>query len=186
MNSKMYGVIDLDGVCANFVEGANLVHGRPGYVATKYDWYSDWGMTDEEFWAPIKRLGTIFYAEYVKPYPWLEQLLNMVTANGTCCINTYAHRNHNDLQGKKIWCDKYIAPHRKMGLVVVDQSELKDWMAAPGRILVDDSPKAIETFEHYGGAGFLFPQPWNGYTGNQHMMKLAAFLDNHREGRMAS
>ena len=86
----MSTVLDMDGPMADFVGAANAVHGRPGYVTTHWNWFEDWGMTEDEFWAPIHALGNDFYGEWVKPQPWLDQMLTMVAAEGSWCVITAA------------------------------------------------------------------------------------------------
>lgn len=148
--------LDLDGVLANFTDGACKVHGRLGYCVKKWDWYSDWGYSDDDFWRPIEELGEDFYSKWVKPFPWNNDILRLVRSHGEFVIAT-ANPLHPGLASSKTrWINEHIR-----GPVDVMMGNRKDLFSAPGRILIDDSDDNISRWRESGGDGILFPQPWN-------------------------
>jgi hypothetical protein len=156
---------DLDGVLADFVSGACEVHGRPLYAVTTWDWYAEWGMTDDQFWTPIKAMGYGFYHEFVKPYPWAGELLSIIHMSGPHAIVT-ANPQHSGLAAsKQEWISKWVG-RRPIVTVMSDghdlrAPQLKAMLAGPERILIDDSDDNIEAFRDAGGRAITFPQPWN-------------------------
>lgn len=155
-------LLDLDGVLADFTGGANDVHGRPLYVVAKWDWYSDWGMSDDEFWEPIKQLGHCFYARHVPQYPWAADLLRLVKDY----IIVTANPLHSGLaSGKTDWIRKHIGYDAPVITTCsggnFHAADLKAMLAGPDRILIDDSDENVAAFRAAGGKAITFPQPWN-------------------------
>lgn len=60
--------------------------------------------------------------------------------------------------GKHLWCAKqHLAPRQ----VILADSRFKHMLAAPGRVLIDDTPHIVDRWNAAGGIGILYPQPWN-------------------------
>ena len=148
-------VLDLDGVLADFTGGACAVHGRPHHIVTTWDWYKDWGHSDRDFWHPIEKMGFAFYPVYVKPYPWLDELLTLVKQFDW--VLATANPLHPDLAASKVeWINKYIGKDAP-----VMMGNHKELLAKEGRLLIDDSDVNTNAFRGRGGMAVTFPQPWN-------------------------
>ena len=147
---------DLDGVFADFPTAASAANGRPEYEVTTWNFFEDWGITEEQFWAPIKDLGDSFYGELVQPFPWFDELVDVLDRyDKDWVIATAPHDHPTAYSGKKIWCDRYL-PGR--ALIVLKS---KTPLAKPGVVLLDDNDGNVQKFRQHGGDGVLFPQPWN-------------------------
>lgn len=147
---------DLDGVLANWHDGANEIHGRPGYVSPVYDWWrTEWDMPDKEFWQPIRDCGLHFYQRYVEPYPWMDKVLDTLRGYGPIVIATADPKIPAIKASKEEWIQHYI------GDVEVIYIRNKWRLAAPGTLLIDDCDENIEAFRAAGGHVCTFPQKWN-------------------------
>lgn len=161
------GVIDLDGVGANFVAGSFAVHGVKEVPVDHWNYFDTWGISEEEFWEPIHELGDDFYGEFVPPYPWKDELIETIKRYTTEQIILTSPSNHPaGYSGKKVWCDKYLP-----GIKLVVAKD-KQFLAGPRRVLIDDHDGNCATFKnptvplaYPGGESILFPQRWNGNAG---------------------
>jgi hypothetical protein len=162
------GVIDLDGVNCDFITGSFVAHGRKIEPVTSWNYFTAWGITEKEFWAPIHEAGDDFYGSMVKPYPWLADLWRVIKMFTTDQIILTSPSNHPaGYSGKKIWCDKYLP-----GVKLVVAKD-KQFLAGPRRVLVDDHDGNCATFKHPteplafpGGESVLFPALWNANHGH--------------------
>lgn len=153
-------ILDLDGVLADFSSAALRAVGLPsGTVPTHWNWYHDFGITDEQFWKRIHDLGAEFYGEYVKPYPWAGDLIQAVGDADDFVVMTAPSNHPEGYAGKKIWVDKYLDLDPKQ-LIVGSRKEL---LAGPDRLLIDDGPHNLDAFKAAGGLVLMFPQPWNDF-----------------------
>jgi hypothetical protein len=153
----MLVVCDLDGVLANFTKGACELHGYPDHLVTEWDWYKrDWGMTDAQFWLPIKHAGYNFYAGYVDPYPWIDEILDLVRRFNW--VLATATPDHPELVASKVdWINKYIGKSTPTMI-----GNFKDLLAKERRLLIDDSDDNVKAFRARSGLALTFPQLWNG------------------------
>lgn len=163
--------LDLDGVIAEFAYAACDIHGRPHDVK-KWDFFSDWGITAEEFWKPINKLGDNFYPYYVNPTPWARELIAKVhEADPHVMVLTDSSANMAGVRGKQRWIEHLFGSETK-----VSYTSEKYLLAAPGRLLIDDSVRNCERFAAFGGAALLFPRPWNAhYHTDEHASEFTAF-----------
>lgn len=146
---------DLDDVLADFTGAACRIHDKP--LPLTWGLYTEWGMSREDFWEPINNLGDEFYAEYVKPLPWVDQLLDACKrADNEFAILTAPGDNWPGLNGKKEWINRYVGSD-----VEVILCHHKHLLAAPGRLLIDDKYENCLHFAMFGGASILFPRPTN-------------------------
>lgn len=152
-------LLDLDGVCADFMRGAIRAHGSDLKVAdlTMYQLEPQIGVTPTEFWRVIDALGPEFWRD-LDVYPWFDQLYNGLRALGRVMIATTPSRSWHSYAGKKMWIDKVFGRSFRDICLVADKSVL----ANPTRVLVDDSQRNIASFLAADGEACLFPQPWNG------------------------
>lgn len=146
---------DLDDVLADFAGAACRIHNRP--LPTTWGLYTEWGMSREDFWAPINDLGYSFYAANVDPLPWVHDLLTAIhEADDEIAILTAPGDNWAGLEGKRDWVNKYVGSDVEMILC-----HHKHLLAAPGRLLIDDKYENCRNFAMFGGASVLFPRPTN-------------------------
>lgn len=152
-------ILDMDGVLANFPAAACEVHHRPSYEVTHWDFFKDWDISAAEFWQTIHEWGDDFYRDIVQPYPWLDDLLNMVRRTDEFIVMSAPSNSPNGYAAKKIWLDKYVG---EVQLIVGSQKQL---LARKDRLLIDDYDKNIDMFRREGGCCLVFPQPWNCMAG---------------------
>jgi len=153
-------VMDLDGVFADFAGAAAALHGHWGKKIIKFDFYKDWNITTEDFWAKIHEMGDEFYKEMVLPYPWATELLELVEQTDEFVIMTKPSDHPCGYSAKKIWIDKYLQPHTPAKIDIVVGS-MKHLLAGKDRLLIDDFTPNCERFRECGGYAVEFPQLWN-------------------------
>ena len=148
--------LDMDGVLCNFVEGSLRRHGRSEThdQISKWEYYLDWGITAEQFWEKCSGIG---FWSTLKEYPWAGELY---AAAGYLC-DTYILTSPSTtglgecIEGKRAWL--LGSPDR------IIPTAHKHLLAAPGRVLVDDSTGNIEKWIEHGGIGLGVKQPWNNF-----------------------
>lgn len=150
--------LDCDGVLADFAKSACESHNRPQKV-NKWDFYSDWGLTSEQFWEKCRGYDFWFNLE---EYPYsqclMAQIKNLCKEYYTdLTITTAPTLDPESISGKLDWLRHHfdIQPHNVM-------LGSKKWLMANHKsILIDDKPANIDKFAEHGGYAILFPQPWN-------------------------
>ena len=150
-------VLDMDGVLVDFVGSANRLHGRPDYVPQKFDYFEDWGLTAAEFWAPIDAQGPDWWKN-IEFYPWANDLVEMVARYAEdFVIATACSKNAFSSQGKVQAIQAFFGDGFRKYFI----TPCKQYLAKPGRVLIDDYEKNIISFIEEGGDTILFPRPWN-------------------------
>lgn len=151
--------LDADGVLLDFVSAACRLHGRDPADVACWDFYKKWGMTDKEFWDPIKDRGETFYCVDVDPYPWAEDLIEAVrSVDKNFCVVTATGGGHaEDYSGK---VKALQARFGEMPMMLVPPGT-KHLLSGPDRFLIDDCDQNIDDFRKLGGLAVTFPQPWN-------------------------
>jgi len=157
-----YLFLDMDGVCCDFISAACRWHGRDPATVLK-DWTpGNWdicqelGLSSQEFWSPIE--GHPEFWSDLEPYPWFDELWSLVQSVADhVVISTSPGRCPTGHFGKAIWL-KQRGIHPTVNGMIGRRKEL---LAAPGRILIDDSDRNIRKWESHGGVGILFPRRWN-------------------------
>lgn len=163
--------LDMDGVLCNFVQASLDVHNR----TEKHDeidtwsYFEKWGMTVEQFW---RKCSGVQFWERLKEYPWAEDLVCTAShlAEHYFLTAPTSTRRGECIIGKEKWL---LADAFRM-----IPTEHKHLLAAPGRVLVDDSEKNIEQWIKHGGSGLGLKQPWNKFVldGWQVIEKLREFF----------
>lgn len=161
---KIFINLDCDGVLANFVKGACDIHQRP-LAMGKWDFYEDWGMTSDQFWA--KCCGYQFWTN-LEVYDHAHDLVNNLRAlcknySADLTITTAPALDPECINAKLKWLNHHfgIKPHD----IIFGP---KKWiMAHANSILIDDKPLNIFNYVLCGGHGILFPQPWNNSAGDE-------------------
>jgi len=151
---------DCDGVLSNFIGEAAAAWGRQGYVAPRWNFFEDWGLTEEQFWARIDGQGEDFWT-FMQPMSDYQEIYQMCSYFADeVVILTSPPRAHWAWSGRVKWIQRMFGgpAFRDFSLT---PSGLKHLFAAPGRLLLDDSTPNVDQFKAAGGDSLLWPQPWN-------------------------
>ncbi len=151
---------DLDGVLANFVQGALRKHKREDIKHADVGWgiEAQLGLAPEVFWSA---LSFSFWAD-LEPYADGMQLLHMtekLVGPDHIGILTSPCDTAGCVDGKRSWVERYLPLCYKRQLFV---GSAKHLFAGPGKILVDDHDKNAVAFQEAGGRIVVPPRPWNG------------------------
>jgi len=164
--------IDLDGVLADFVQGALELHNcqSPWNDPNNYgkgDMPKLLGISRNKF---FKDMGREWFAN-LRPFPYLKKLLSYF--DGYTIVTSHV-ATVGCVPGKKDWIKKWL------GRVPDVHTAWKSECCWPGRILIDDRAKNCEYWREAGGYAFLWPQLWNkAYEDvDCRFKKLEEFLDN--------
>lgn len=156
--------LDMDGVLCNFVHAVSNLFGmteeelyrkwEPGV----YDVCNPLGISDEEMWKVIETQGKGHWAN-LKPFSWTQELWELCNSYAPTVILTSPSRDPQCLAGKVEWMNEHLGngePFRKFLI-----GPVKEFCAAPGHILIDDSGEKCSEFYAGGGFPITFPQIWN-------------------------
>lgn len=161
-------LLDMDGVIADFMGHLCKYHGRPSpYLDPKnygiWDTETLWGITVEEFWAPIKEDSLHFWKTIPKTSEADFIVQEAVARFGTenVAILTAPSDDEGAVPGKRKWMEKYFPQFKKRMIF----GSAKEFMAAPYRTLIDDRDKNVEAFRNAGGNAILVPRLWNSKHG---------------------
>ncbi len=154
-------LLDMDGVCVNFV-GPSLAlhkasHMEADWPKGVYRLAKRLGMTEEAFWEPVHAAGAAFW-EGLEPYPWFEQLYTWLSwrfesvvfcSSPSLCPEAAA--------GKIKWLKNRFGNKFKDYILTGCKERLcrHDW------ILLDDDCATVRSVWRGGGRAVCFPQPWN-------------------------
>ena len=154
-------LLDLDGVCIDFVSPALRVFGHElddiDWPLGEYDIAKAVGKDRDDFWNAIHSKGVEFWRN-LKVYDWFEELFNELTRLGLVYFVTTPTNSPHSAAGKMLWLqDRYGSDFKDF--VITHQKHL---LSQSGVILIDDYDLNINNFERYGdGKAILFPQKWN-------------------------
>lgn len=154
-------LLDCDGVLCDFVTGSIKAHKKENFThddVKHWSYFEDWGMTAEEFFKGV--MGYDFWFN-LEPYPWAHELVEKIGVDNFV-ITTAPTMDPECVQAKINWLYK----HFNILMTNIMVGSRKELMARPDVVLIDDSPSNIKKFSEAGGQTILFPQPWNGGTGN--------------------
>lgn len=153
----MQCLLDMDGVLVDFVGGICAVHGRDPSTVQTWDFYKDWGMSEDEFWEPA---GFEFWAGLRPTQEMWCIYHNVLQTYGV--LNTYLFtspsKNRGCVDGKIEWIRTWLGDN---WLDRVLFGKPKYLTAGPGRVLIDDNDGNVHRFIEGGGRGLLCPRPWN-------------------------
>lgn len=161
-------LLDMDGVCVNFVKGVCEAVGRD-YDATlktwpkgEYDICKVLDVPPDDIWKVIGTKGRGFWKS-LEPYPWFSKLYRLLSdlwpqaEEAKVFFATSPSWTPSSFSGKILWlqdrfghefCNYVFTPHKTL-------------LARPFTVLIDDNDEHVEAFKRAGGAAILFPQPWN-------------------------
>ena len=150
----------MDGVLVDFVSAALRLHDRievlDEWPEGQWDMPEAMGISSREFWRPINEAGAGFWAS-LEPFPWCDELLELVEATGRWCILTSPSGDPFSAAGKISWLQNRFGRGFRDFLIGPPK-----WICArPDQLLIDDNDGNVESFRERGGQAILFPQPWN-------------------------
>ena len=155
--------IDMDGVLCDFVEASIRLHQRSppwayaNWPEGEYEIYNVLGIAEDEFWEPIHGAGWEWWAA-MPAFEWAATLVELCEQYAdTVAIATSPSRDGSSSFGKMRWMQQYF-PRLTRKMMIGPR---KEWLAAPGRVLIDDSDEKATAFAKAGGTPILFPQLWN-------------------------
>lgn len=155
-------LLDLDGVCANFVKAICKEHGRPDpYTEAEnlgcYNMAHLWGMPEEKFYAPLNNIKWWVNVDPMPDLPAIKELIfKYFKVEDICILSEPPSIAPLAMIGKWIWCKDHL-PEIKNRLF----GTTKDFCACENIILLDDDQYKIDRFRMAGGRGVLMPRPWN-------------------------
>jgi 5'(3')-deoxyribonucleotidase len=154
--------LDLDGVLVDFIGAALRLHSREDFFETP----SNRGLWDIEelvagskrkFWAPLD--GPKFWSSLEK-LPESDQIVHWCAekvGEENVAILTTPSSSPYCIPGKQQWLRKYYPQFSSRTIF----TGAKEFLAAPGKFLVDDRDLNVEKFNKAGGTGILVPRLWN-------------------------
>ena len=157
--------LDMDGVLCNFVGKVAKL-----FDTTEEELYRKWepgiydvciplGVSVEEMWGKIAKEGWKHWAN-LPLFSWSKDLWKLCNDFAPTVILTSPSQDPHSLAGKSMWMNEHLGeegkPFRKF-LV----GPVKEFCAATGHLLIDDSESNCKKFRENGGQAILFPQIWN-------------------------
>lgn len=148
--------LDMDGVLVDFVGGALAIHNMNiPHADVRWNFWQQCTETEDEFWSPM---GSDFWASLSWTQEGKELLagvkalfgLNVVILTAPCAVAGCA-------EGKLAWVERELPSFRRR----IQIGAAKEMLAAPSKVLVDDSDANVDKFALAGGATVLVPRPWN-------------------------
>jgi hypothetical protein len=150
----MFIFLDMDGVIANFVDGAIEAAGLPithDCVRT-WDFFTPF-MSVDEFWGHIH--GTYEFWEGLEPYDWAHTLVDMCCDAGEVVFLSDSSHDECAPTGKVKWLKRHGFLNGTASNYLLGHQ--KNLVATQSNILIDDSIWNCSAWRKF----VLFPQPWN-------------------------
>jgi len=154
-------LLDLDGVCVDFISGVSELLGRDidhnnwpikGEFALEKIYDAPINM----IWKIIDNEGPEFWAR-LTPYIDFFPMYNLLCKYGKVYFCTSPSISSDCVKGKLMWLqDKF-----GMGFRNYIFTCKKHLLAGPDRVLIDDSDMHCEKFAEAGGRSILYPRLWN-------------------------
>lgn len=145
--------VDLDGVLANFEKKALEVAGN---LPDRNRKTPEDKKLRNDFWKAITayvKAGNKFF-EALEPMPDAYQLIAYLKQDGFTICSATGHTLNAAVE-KRAWVRKYLGNDKANEALFVRDAVMKGTHAAPGRILIDDTQKAIDSWDQAGGIGIF-------------------------------
>lgn len=153
---------DMDGLVSNFVQGA-IAHHKSSLTheqVTQWGLEALMGIDPAAFWAG---LGLEFWRD-LEPYDDGLDLLgvaeHLVGAENVVLVSSPCDTPGCD-EGKRLWVKRHLPDYRRRTFLGAEKHKL----AAPCKVLVDDSDSNHAAFVGRRGRAVLPPRPWNARRG---------------------
>lgn len=152
--------LDLDGVLTDFDAGVCALLGceepdGPTRSGRKIEDVLELGHAG--LWQRIDAAGPRFWAE-LPSTPWADELVRLARRAGEVVIATAPSNDPSASSGKVRWMHRRFGARFRSFAI----TPRKDLLAAPGRLLIDDTRKHVEGFAAQGGRSVLMPSWANG------------------------
>lgn len=159
MTKQLKVYLDMDGVVSNFVKAALHVHGRADYLVTNWNFFSDWGMNENDFWKPIDNTPSFWHE--LEPYENTLDIVELVSRyDSEYIFLTTPHNHTNSYAGKCYWLQKYFNINVSKRCIMTSNKELL-CKSFPNSVLIDDSEVNCKKWTDNGGISIIYPQMWN-------------------------
>lgn len=157
---------DLDGVIANFVEGAIEAAGLPitHDDVTQWDFFKAY-MSPKEFWNRIHAQSCFW--EDLPVYPWAHELVEGLWSFGDVVFCSDPTLDDESATGKIRWLKRHKFISRGSHNYVLTAEKWR--LSKQNTILVDDSNINCQNFAmrmESDGEAIVFPQRWNDMLGH--------------------
>ena len=165
MSRPVHILLDMDGVCTDFVGAFMSLMGMTGIQQAKV--YENWipgeyninrvlGLSGNAMWQRINKAGIEFWSK-MPEYYWFDKFYQELSDIAPVTFCTSPGSSHVAAAGKVIWLQaKFGAKFNRYVL-----TPHKELLSMPGNILIDDCDENIDAFNKGAGTGILFPRPWN-------------------------
>ena len=166
-NIMYKALLDMDGVLVDFMKGICAAHNRPDPYINNPLAYGEfqtekvWGITPEEFGAPIQGEALEFWTGLDKT-PEADKIVRLVCREfgaDNVAILTAPSKDAGSVPGKRAWLNRHY-PYLSHNVIF---TAAKGFLAGPKRILIDDRDKNVQEFKKAGGDAILVPRPWNSH-----------------------
>ncbi len=156
-------LVDMDEVLADFAGSAAAVHGwtYDHLLDTKpkgqWDMIEPMGLTPDEFWEPIHKLGEKFWVD-LKMHPWVTDLIHLVmSVTDDWYVVSCPSQSLAAYTGKIKWLRGIFGQDFNRFII----TSHKHLLAQENVVLVDDREATVKKFIVAGGKGVVFPSPHN-------------------------
>jgi hypothetical protein len=168
--------VDMDGVLSDFVGGSAKLFGTTEARLTLTWTPGDFEMchalsleSDDELWRRIDLVPG--WWENLDPLPWAKELLDLVRSGpGEVFICSTPSAGRHSPCGKVEWMRRHIDPYFTDYIL----TSHKYLLAAPDRVLIDDSTANCDRFSRAGGVSVLFSMIGN--RNHKHMNYPMGFV----------
>lgn len=153
------GLVDMDDTLCDFVSQCLKVHNKSdmhyprGVDVHQALEFGEAEKDHDDFWKPIHEAGEGFWAEMIV-HSWCMELLHatrVICKEVKICSSPGRRRVPSVFTGKIRWLNRQAIYDEFLPI------KSKHLLAAPGRLLIDDSEKNVEQFRAAGGMAILFP-----------------------------
>lgn len=152
--------LDLDGVLADFVAEAMVMHGRRREERDQVNTYNVWdwlGETETSFWSLLTKKH--FWSN-LDPTAEMFDIVRLAEeyAGGPehVCLLTTPYASPGSHAGKWEWIRDYLPAYTKRYLMGRPKH-----VCARDNLLIDDSDMNVAEWKAAGGWAILLPRPWN-------------------------
>lgn len=152
-------LFDLDGVLADFATGVAKLFGKPapGPDQAGQELAVALGVPSSAIWQRIDAQGRRFWEE-LPATPEADELVALARERAEIAIASSPSQDPASAAGKLRWIQQRFG-RRFRDFHITPR---KDLLAAPGRLLVDDSTDHVTAFRAAGGTALLHPTWSNG------------------------
>ena len=160
MTKKITFMLDMDGVCCDWITSALIAINREDLINNWKAGVSNLkemtGLPEEDIWRKIDALGSDWWKN-LKEYPWFWDLYTQLKKKGDVIFCTSPGWDSNSFKGKIEWLqDKFDRDFKDYIF-----TNKKFYVAKETHILIDDNDRQCEEFIKHGGTAVVFPQLWN-------------------------